>query len=33
MKNKYTLTTYIEDIFTNYKIEYTKKNFNAINVS
>lgn len=32
MKNKYTLTTYIEDIFTNYKIEYTKKNFNAIRI-
>lgn len=32
MKNKYTLTTYIEDIFTNYEIEYTKKNFNAIRI-
>jgi hypothetical protein len=32
MKNKYTLTTYIEDIFTNYKIEYTKKIFNAIRI-
>lgn len=32
MKNKYTLTTYIEDIITNYKIEYTKKNFNKIRI-
>ena len=32
MKNKYTLTTYIEDIFTNYELEYTKKNFNAIRI-
>ena len=32
MKNKYTLTTYIEDIFTNYEIEYTKKIFNAIRI-
>lgn len=32
MKNQYTLTSYIEDIFTNYKIEYTKKNFNAIRI-
>lgn len=32
MKNKYTLTTYIEDIFTNYEIEHTKKNFNAIRI-
>ena len=32
IKNKYTLTTYIEDIFTNYEIEYTKKNFNAIRI-
>lgn len=32
MKNKYTLTTYIEDIFTNYEIEYTKKNFNAVRI-
>lgn len=32
MKNKYTLTTYIEDIFTNYEIEYTQKNFNAIRI-
>lgn len=32
MKNKYTLTTYIEDIFTNYEIEYTKKNFSAIRI-
>lgn len=32
MKNKYTLTIYIEDIFTNYEIEYTKKNFNAIRI-
>ena len=30
MKNKYTLTSYIEDIITNYKIEYTKKNFYKI---
>lgn len=32
MKKQYTLTSYIEDIFTNYKIEYTKKNFNAIRI-
>ena len=32
MKNQYTLTSYIEDIFTNYKIEYTKKNFNAVRI-
>lgn len=32
MKKQYTLTSYIEDIFTNYKIEYTQKNFNAIRI-
>lgn len=32
MKKQYTLTSYIEDIFTNYKIEYTKKNFSAIRI-
>ena len=32
MKNQYTLTSYIEDIFTNYKIEHTKKNFKAIRI-
>lgn len=32
MKKQYTLTSYIEDIFTNYKIEHTKKNFNAIRI-
>ena len=32
MKNKYTLTTFVEDIITNYKLEHTEKNFKKIRI-
>lgn len=30
MKNDITLTVFVEDILTNYEIEYTEKNFNKV---